>query len=89
MANDTSLSPMYLDTLGPISTNLLIINGIIPIASNATWSVILKDKNGKIIYSANNIIGVPSLPIKPFVVDGLTTDTFTASAVLVYFDNLS
>lgn len=88
MANNSRLNPMYVDTasssrLVSDSTEIMI-SGIIPIASAATWSIILKDGAGNIIYSANNNLGVPSLPAVPFRTTGLVVDTLTSCTALIY-----
>jgi len=89
MANNLSINPYNLDTAGEVvsSTNMRI-EGIVPVPSGATWSVILHDKNGKVIYSANNNGGIPITPL-PFKAEGLKPATLTSASVLVWFSNLA
>lgn len=87
MANDTAISPWYIDTLGGITTNTKIIKDIVPIASAGTWSIILKDTAGHVVFSANNNAGYKGI-IKSFPVVGLQATTLTAVAALIYFDNI-
>jgi hypothetical protein len=88
MSNNSRINPMYVDTasssrLVSDSTSLMI-NNIAVVASNATWSCILKNGAGSIVYSASNIAGVPSAFTVPFLTTGLVVDTLTACTLLIY-----
>ena len=88
MANYSRIQPFYVDTASSSrlisGTTEIMISGIIPIASNATWAIILKNEAGDIIYSANNFLGVPNSPSVPFKTTGLVVDTLTSCTALIY-----
>lgn len=88
MANSSRQNPFFIDTASSSrlvsDTTEVMITGIIPIASAATWSIILKDGSTNIIYSANNNIGIPSFPAIPFKTTGLVVDTLTNATGLIY-----
>lgn len=88
MANNSRINPMYVDTASSSrlvsDTTRLNISGIVPIASNATWAIVLKDGAGNVVYQASNLVGVPAFPCLPFFTVGLIVDTLTACTALIY-----
>jgi hypothetical protein len=86
MANNSRINPMYVDTASSArlvnDTSVVDIVNIIPIASNATWAVILKDGAGNVIYSASNVAGIPT--VESFQTTGLVVDTLTNATCLIY-----
>ena len=88
MSNNSRIQPIFIDTasssrLVGVNTEVMI-SGIIPIASAATWSIILKNEAGDVIYSANNNAGIPDFPSVPFKTTGLVVDTLTSCTALIY-----
>ena len=86
MANIINKNPMILDTQNvEVSGADLQIVSIIVKPSNATWAFALKDKNGNIVFDANQIGGpVNFTPSIPFPVSGLATGAITAATAAVY-----
>lgn len=88
MSNNSRIQPIFIDTASSsrliTGTVDVMISGIIPIASAATWSFILKNEAGDIIYSANNNAGIPAFPCIPFKTTGLVVDTLTSCTGLIY-----
>lgn len=87
MANSYGTNPMILDTTnaGKVMTGDITISGIVVRASNATWTVILKDGAGNVIFDASQIAGPISFsPAAPFTITGLIVDTLTNAKVYLY-----
>jgi hypothetical protein len=88
VANNSRIQPLFVDTASSSrlvsDTTEIMISGILPIPSAATWAVILKNGAGDIIYSANNTGGIPPNPIVPFKTTGLVIDTLTSATCLIY-----
>jgi len=80
---------MYVDTASDSrlvsDSTQVMISAIVMILSNATWSVILKDGSGNIIFQAdNNGSSAPFCPSVPFLTTGLVVNTLTNAKLLIY-----
>jgi len=86
MSNALNQNPMIIDTAArEISGADVKISAIVVNASNATWAVLLQDKNKKTVFSANNVAGpVHFAPAAPFPVSGLYMETLTNASIAVY-----
>ena len=85
MANELTGSVWYLDTAGTIiSRNVRIFTFLIS-PTSTDWTVLLKDKNGKIILSASGAAKQPiSIPTPACNIEGLTVTTLTNATVTIY-----
>jgi hypothetical protein len=88
MANNSRTNPMQVDTASSArlitDTTTISISGIKVIPNNTTWSVILKDGLGNVIYQDNNNTGGEFFAT-PFNTTGLVVDTLTnITKVLIY-----
>lgn len=89
MSNNSRTNPMQVNTASDSrlvsDTTQVMISGIVIAPTNATWSCILKNGVGDIIFSGNNNyapLGI--LPVTPFLVTGLVVNTLTNCSVLIY-----
>ena len=85
MSNKSNINPMYIYGTGGLITTDVTISGITVTPSNATWALIIKDKVGNVVFSANNtgnLGGIP--PCVPFLSSGLVVDTVTNCTALIY-----
>ena len=93
MANNSRLNPMIVDTASSArlvsDTTVLMITGIKVVPNNTTWSVILKDGAGNVVYrDATNQGGF--FMATPFSTTGLVVDTLTnITAVYIYLSPAS
>jgi hypothetical protein len=81
-----NVNPLVLDTAGAtvsLNTELAIV-AIKVIPSAATWSVILHNSAGQIIYQENQYSGNSSGFVLPINTVGLVVNTCTSAKVLVY-----
>jgi hypothetical protein len=91
MANNSRTNPMQMDSVGDcIGVGSPVhISGIVVIASGDTWSAILKDGAGNVVFRADSDLtnhrSVYFAPAEPFLSTGLRLDTATDIAlVLIY-----
>jgi hypothetical protein len=88
MANNSRLNPMIVDTASSArlvtDTTVLSISGIKVVPNNTTWSVILKDGSGNIVYQDATNQGAEFMTT-PWNTTGLVVDTLTnITAVYIY-----
>ena len=86
MANNLTTNPMQIDTVATLMGGLkeIQITGIKVIPSGATWTCILKDGLGNIIFHDTNTKVGHELT-NPIVADGLEATTLTSiTQVLIY-----
>ena len=93
MANSKSTNPLIVDTAGAVfhggSGETINITSIVVNASADTWSVILKDGSGNVIFRATQPLVNDRFktwsPAKPLPVNGIYADTLTnITNVLIY-----
>lgn len=86
--NNSRINPMFADTAANARMvsdgTQLMINGIIPVPSAATWECIIQNGAEHTIFSANNNGKIPGNPALPFLTTGLVIDTLTNCTVLIY-----
>ena len=86
MANILSTNPLQIDTTGVIANpnNTLMISGIKVVPSGTTWTCILQDGLGNVVFHDTNTKAGKNLT-NPFLVQGLTATTLTSiTRVLIY-----
>lgn len=87
MANVVGESVINIDSTGLVIGAEVQINGIIVVASTDTWSCVLKDVEGTVIFRADSSVAnkrtIPYSPAKPQVVKGIEADTLTNIALVI------
>lgn len=89
MANVINVNPIKLDTVAAATGNVVVITGIIVVASADVWSAIINDNYGNRVFRADSSLtnhrSVFFSPSKPFPARGLVVATLTNIAeILVY-----
>ncbi len=85
MANISNVNPIYVDSTGGLLNADVMVGGIMITPSNATWALIVKDKAGNTIFSANNVGNLGGMPpTLPFKSSGLVVTTVTNCTALIY-----
>jgi hypothetical protein len=86
MANKVTTNPIQVDSTGRLFNigTLVTITGIKVVPSGATWSVVLKDDAGNIVYQDNNNAGAEEVAI-PINCTGLSVDTLTSITLLLIY----
>jgi hypothetical protein len=85
MANIGTTNPIQIDGTGGILNAEIMISGIIVTPSDSTWALIIKDKVGNTIFSANNVGNLGGMPpCVPFKSNGLVVTTVTNCTALIY-----
>jgi hypothetical protein len=85
MSNKVLEGRIVIDSTGIIygPGKATMITGVSIVPSNATWSVVLEDASGEIIYSANNVGVSVSQLTKPIFCRGLEVATLTNITTLI------
>jgi hypothetical protein len=85
MSNVSSTNPIQVDSTGGLLNADVMIGGIMITPSDPTWALIIKDKNGNTIFSANNTGNLGGMPPSvPFKSSGLVVTTVTNCTALIY-----
>jgi hypothetical protein len=86
MANNLTTNPIQIDTVGTIMGGVkeITVSGIKVVPSGTTWTCILKDGRGNIVFHDTNNKAGKHMPL-PFTAQGLKADTLTSiTRVLLY-----
>lgn len=87
MANLVTTNPWVIDSTGHLVNvnGEVMISGILVNPSGATWSVIIKDGAGNIIFQQNELTKDGGGPTVPFKSTGFNVTTLTSiTNILVY-----